>query len=211
MTGVLSDQQILDEMSQDNVFIYPYQEKNLSNSSYDVSLGPYYYRAKKENGLFLPWDEESVREYWGEFQYASVISDEVDQRRYKLPIGTQYILLEPGELILGHTLEYIGGKNHICSMMKCRSSLGRVGISVCKDAAFGNIGYVNRWTMEISNFSSATVPLVVGSRVAQIVFFYSGKVKKSYENGGNYQNSYKTMDDLINKWSYTDMLPRLNL
>jgi deoxycytidine triphosphate deaminase len=210
-SGVLSDQQILDEMTRDNIFIHPYQEKNLSNSSYDVCLGPYYYRAKKENGLFLPWDEESVREYWGECQYANTILDEVDARRFKLAIGTQYILLEPGELILGHTLEYIGGKNHICSMMKCRSSLGRVGISVCKDAAFGNIGYVNRWTMEISNFSSATVPLVVGSRVAQILFFYSGQVRKSYENGGSYQNNYKTTDELIKNWCYTDMLPKLNL
>jgi deoxycytidine triphosphate deaminase len=64
--------------------------------------------------------------------------------------------------------------------------------------------------MEISNFSSATVPLVVGSRVAQIVFFYSGKVKKSYENGGNYQNNYETNEELIQNWSYSDMLPKFN-
>jgi dCTP deaminase len=211
-SGVLSDRQILEEIERDNVFIHPYQEKNLSNSSYDVSLGPNYYRAKKiNNGLFLPWDDESVREYWGECQYANTIRDEMDANKYKLPIGTQYILLEPGELILGHTIEFIGGKNHITTMMKARSSMGRIGITVCKDAALGNIGYVNRWTMEISNFSSATIPLVVGSRVAQIVFFYSGKVRKSYENGGSYQNQYTELNDLIEKWNYTDMLPKLRL
>ncbi len=34
------------------------------------------------------------------------------------------------------------------------------------------IGYINRWTMEITNNSRHyAIPLVVGRRVAQIVFF----------------------------------------
>jgi hypothetical protein len=52
----------------------------------------------------------------------------------------------------------------------------------------GDVGYVNRWTMEITNNSTHySIPLVVGRRVAQIVFFDSaGIVERSYELGGGY-------------------------
>jgi dCTP deaminase len=208
-SGVLSDQQILDELSRDNVFIYPFVEKNLSNTSYDVTLGPYYYRAKKNEGaLFLPWNEDSVSEYWGQCQFAKTIMSEYDSKRFDLPIGTQYILLEPGELILGHTNEFIGGKNHITTMMKARSSMGRIGISVCKDAGWGDVSYVSKWTMELSNFSNATIPLVVGSRIAQIVFFYTGKVKNPYEKKGIYQLPYNDYEEMMSNWSPYNMLPK---
>src|SRR5690348_8641441 len=47
-------------------------------------------------------------------------------------------------------------------------------ISVMQCAGWGDIGYVNRWTMEITNNSRHySIPLVVGRRCAQIVFFDS--------------------------------------
>jgi dCTP deaminase-like len=52
--------------------------------------------------------------------------------------------------------------------------LGRNFIEVCKCAGWGDIGYTNRWTMEITNNSRHySIPLVVGRRVAQIIFFES--------------------------------------
>jgi len=39
-------------------------------------------------------------------------------------------------------------------------------------AGWGDVGYINRWTMEITNNSRFyAIPLVVGRRIAQIVFF----------------------------------------
>jgi dCTP deaminase len=211
-TSVLSDRQILKELSNSNIWIYPFHKKNLSNTSYDVTLGKNYYRKSKTSPkLFLPWVEESVEEYWGTPQYAQTITDDSMADYYKIPLGTQFILLEPGELILAHTNEFIGGANYICSMMKCRSSLGRCGISVCKDAALGNIGYVNRWTMEVQNLSQSTVPLVVGSRIAQIMFFYTGTVIDSYDKKGIYQDKYDTIDELMEKWQVSDMLPKYRM
>ena len=211
-SGVVCDRQILNEMEKGNIWIYPYHEKNLSNTSYDVTIGPNYYRASKNPPkLFLAWDEDSVQEYWGTPQYAQTVTDESMSRMYKLPVGTQFILLEPGELILAHTNEFIGGLNNITTMMKARSSMGRIGISVCKDAGWGDTSFVNRWTCEISNFSQSTIPLVVGSRVAQIVFFYTGKVMNPYENRGAYQQKYKTFDELMSKWQVSDMLPKYRM
>jgi dCTP deaminase len=210
--SVLCDHQILQEIKKENIWIHPFQSKNLSNTSYDVTIGPNYFRASKNPPkIFLPWDDESVREYWGEPQYAQTIIHETMADYYKLPIGTKFILLEPGELILAHTNEFIGGANNITTMMKARSSMGRIGISVCKDAGWGDVGYVNRWTMEISNFSQSTIPLVVGSRVAQIVFFYTGKVTNSYEKKGAYQDKYENVDELMEKWQVCDMLPKYRM
>jgi deoxycytidine triphosphate deaminase len=79
-----------------------------------------------------------------------------------------------GETILAHTNEFIGGRETVTTMMKARSSMGRNFIEVCKCAGWGDIGYVNRWTMEITNNSRFySIPLVVGRRIAQIVFFDS--------------------------------------
>ena len=94
-------------------------------------------------------------------------------------LDDQVILLEPGETILAHTNEFIGGKGEVTTMMKARSSVGRNFIEVCKCAGWGDVGYVNRWAMEITNNSRHyTIPLVVGRRVAQIVFFETGPIQK---------------------------------
>jgi len=206
--SVLSDNQILKEIQNTNIFIHPFNPKNLSNSSYDVTLGLNYYRAQKSPKLFLPWDEESVYEYWGHPQVADLIDTEELSEKYKLPKGSGVILLEPGELILAHTQEFIGGLDHITTMMKARSTMGRIGISVCKDAGWGDVGYINRWTMEISNFSQSTIPLVVGMRIAQIVFFYTGKVMNTYHKKGAYQTECETTDEIIRKWETYQMLPK---
>jgi dCTP deaminase len=205
--GVLSDIQIKKEIKKENLFIEPFHPQNLSNTSYDVTLGPNYYRACKPEYL-LPWDDQSIHQYWGLPQYAKIIDSDYQQQKFKLPLGTKYILLEPGELILAHTNEFIGGYNNITTMMKARSSMGRVGISICKDAGWGDVGYVNRWTMEISNFSASIIPLVVGSRVAQIVFFYTGNVSKKYDEKGAYQMKFDNVDKLMEQWTVSDMLPR---
>ena len=207
-SSVLSDKQILKELSNSNIFIHPFNPKNLSNTSYDVTLGLNYYRAQKTSKLFLPWEEECIYEYWGHPQVADTISNEEMSQKYKLPLGSKIILLEPGELILAHTNEFIGGLEYITTMMKARSTMGRIGISVCKDAGWGDVGYINRWTMEISNFSESTIPLVVGMRIAQIVFFYTGKVMNTYHKNGAYQKECETTDEIIRKWDVSDMLPK---
>jgi dCTP deaminase len=208
--GVLSDLQIKEAIQKNNIFIHPFKEQQLSNTSYDVTLGPNFYRAQNTEYL-IPWSTESIFEYWGTPQYAKTVQDFQEAQILRIPIGTKYILLEPGELILAHTNEFIGGLNCITTMMKARSSMGRVGISICKDAGWGDVGYINRWTMEISNFSSSKIPLVVNSRVAQIVFFQTGQVSKNYDEKGSYQTKFKSVEKMMNLWCVSDMLPRYSL
>ncbi len=113
------------------------------------------------------------------------------------------ILLAPGETVLAHTNEFIGGRGHITTMMKARSSLGRSFIEVCKCAGWGDVGYINRWTMEITNNSgNYFIPLVVGRRIGQIIFFETGPIlekDKDYAKAGKYQSS-QSVRDLKKHW-----------
>jgi len=71
--------------------------------------------------------------------------------------------------------------------------------------------YVNRWTMEITNNSRYySIPLVVGRRIAQIVFFDSdGTIDhRSYEQTGKYQST-SDIDQLIAEWTPYTCLPRM--
>jgi dCTP deaminase len=109
---------------------------------------------------------------------------------------------------LAHTNEFIGGKHNITTKMQARSSLGRNFIEVCKCAGWGDVGYVNRWTMEITNNSrNLILALPVNKRVAQIVFLRTeGEVDEEHSYGvsGKYQTGEETP-----LWDPSMMLPRL--
>jgi dCTP deaminase len=202
---VLSDRDIIKEIQTRKLLIYPFNKENLTNISYDVTLGENFYRASENKTEFLiPWSEESVSSYWGSPQYAT--SDE--STKLSLGFGKRYILMEPGETILAHTNEFIGGYENICCLLMCKSSLSRIGISVCKDPSLGNVGYVNRWTIQITNSTKQKVPLLVGSRIAQIMFLYTGIVSDKYDKNGLYQNQFSTIEELVDNWSVNNMLPK---
>ncbi len=129
-----------------------------------------------------------------------------------LPLLSRIILLMPGETILAHTNEFIGGREAITTMMKARSSKGRSFIEVCKCAGWGDVGYVNRWTMEITNNSRTKIlPLVVGRRISQIIFFYTGKtLQGSYTTGSDSKYcASENLEELQNSWHPLSMLPKL--
>lgn len=206
-SAVLSDREILDQKEQNYIVIEPFNRNYLSNCSYDVTLGPWYYRrnynwCSQSISAYNPWNQDHVKAYWDEPQRAKVLEEDA----YGLKKGTQYIKLAPNELILAHTQEFIGGRHHITTMMKSRSSLGRSGISVCRCAGWGDVDYINRWTMEIHNSLDVPVVLPVGARVAQIVFMWSGVPERPYT--GKYQTS-SNIEELKASWKPESMLPKL--
>jgi len=214
----LSDKRILEEMGAGNIVISPFnQEVNLNTSSYDVRLGQYFYRQQQARGyrhIYDPWNQEDVIAVWGDVQQAKLASEELPASqldRGGIAASDRVIVVRPGETILGHTEEFIGGRNHITTMMKARSSMGRNSIEVCKCAGWGDVGYINRWTMEITNNSSLyAIPLIVGARVAQIVFIETGPILGAdYSKQGKYQNT-DDLEELQRNWSPESMLPRLS-
>ena len=78
---------------------------------------------------------------------------------------------------------------------------------------------MNRWTMEVTNNSRYySIPLVVGRRIAQIVFLATDGVlsgaagggQGSYERAGKYQSSDQ-LAVVQRDWRPSDMLPKMYL
>lgn len=215
---LLSRPAILKHFEAGNIIIDPFKSKNVNTNSYDVCLGEYYFAEQDTQGsipIFNPFSRKSVERIWGTFQRAKLLSELLDQLEIERLEGFEeydkVILLGPGETILAHTQEFIGGRNCCTSEMKARSTLGRCFIEICKCAGMGDVGFINRWTMEITNNSRRRyIPLKIGMRVAQIKFYevellQNGDYSKS---GGKYQD-LDSLELLKKKWSPESMLPKL--
>lgn len=179
---LLSDRRILAAMDAGDIVIDPYEPRHLGTNSYDVRLGEWYFEPNRNMQTVSFLSEAQTRQFWGEPKQAAGI-----------------IPVRPGDTILAHTIEIVGGRNGFTTSMRARSSIGRSCMSVCKCAGVGDVGYIARWTMEITNHSHATIELPVGLRVAQILFYEVGETEKHYE--GKYGQSAA--------WTPLDMLPRL--
>ena len=216
----LSDKKILECMEAGSIVIDPFRREHLATSSYDVTLGEYFFREqppKYNHSLYNIWSESHMRHVWGADHPENAVPAEEAFQKYNFDWENgirqedRVIMLRPGETILAHTGEFIGGRDHITTMMKARSSMGRNFIEVCKCAGWGDVGFINRWTMEITNNSrNYLIPLVVGRRIAQIIFFETGPiVARDYTAGGKYQTS-QDLDTIKETWNPSLMLPRLH-
>lgn len=206
--AVLSDIDILKERETGHIVIEPFNSENLANGSYDVRLGENYYRGNSSIKILNPWNENQIKNYWTG-PYTAEVANDSNAEELGLNVGDKFIRIGPGELILAHTEEFIGGKNHIITMMKTRSSLMRSCICTCSAAGWGDIGFTNRWTVEIYNYSStATIILPIGKRIAQIVFFYTNTSSRTYASRGKYQTSDK-ISEIIENWTPEAMVPKL--
>ena len=214
----LSDKRILEEIKNGSIIISPFTEEHLATSSYDVTLGEWFFReqpTKYNHSLDNIWSQDHVEHVWGATKPERAIYAKEALKKYNfkwegIHPDDKVIMLRPGETILAHTNEFIGGKDHITTMMKARSSMGRNFIEVCKCAGWGDVGYVNRWTMEITNNSkNYLIPLVVGRRIAQIIFFETGPIReRDYTVAGKYAGSTK-LSELKKNWKPQLMIPRL--
>lgn len=218
---LLSQNQILKHLKRGTIVIEPFSKRQLKTTSYDVTLGEWFWREKHPSGratIHNTYDAESTSRIWGgpfRAEPAGAISKRLDCEFKNIPDKAQVILLAPGETILAHTREFIGGRDICVAKMYARSSLGRNFVEVCKDAGWGDVGYFNRWTMEVTNNSKHyTIPLVVGRRIAQMVFYEVAPLalkKNDYVGeGGKYQLS-QNIKELKKTWRPEMMLPKMHL
>lgn len=215
--SLLSSDRIIERLKDGTIVIDPFSKENLGTVSYDVTLGEHYFREQNRGPLkkfYSPYSQTDVKEVWGKPQLAENALKIFGEEELPIPEGIReddrVILISPGETILAHTQEFIGGRHDVTTMMKARSSLGRNFIEVCKCAGWGDLGYINRWTMEITNNSvHYAIPLVVGRRIAQIAFFQVDPVTRvDYSGSGKYQTD-QDLDRLKQSWLPHMMLPQM--
>jgi dCTP deaminase len=217
--GIYSDSEIKVALATGHIICDPEPTLDvgarINGSSVDVTLGNYFYTAGQHDneGLYNPFDLDDTMRYfnidknnvdgsaleakpWGSVKRHlgnKAVARLLEQLDYLPGIPEEHpmILLRPNERILAHTNEFIGILPPGTTSMQARSSFGRIGVSVCYDAGWGDPGFADRWTKEIKNHNeNEYVPLPVGIRDAQIVFMSSGPVEVEYsQSSGNYQKT----------------------
>lgn len=121
---ILSGKEI-EKLIDDEIFIEPFFPDQLNPNSYNLRL---------HNELLVYQNR--------------VLDMKQDNPVEKLVIPAEGLVLEPGRLYLGRTVEQIQSDHHV-PMLEGRSSIGRLGILVHFTAGLGNIGSKGYWTLEI--------------------------------------------------------------
>ncbi len=217
--GVYSNLQIRQAISDGHIVCHPYEPKNVSHASLDVTLGYYYYRIESslERIIYNPFDKDDVERYFDGPYKAMPHEQWASLNGFKpvagIPPGHPVIAIKPGERILAHTHEFFGINPPGAYDLRARSSWARNGIAVCFDAGWVDPGYINRLTLEIYNLNHRELVLLpVGERIAQAVFHETGEVEGSYGAGrdqgfsGKYQSGTE-LEMIIKIWSPSLMLP----
>lgn len=156
--SVLSDSAILQSIQAGDIVIDPFNPDHVNPNSVDLTL------------------HDTVKQYDPDLRELDVMKHN-PVLEYKIPEGG--LLLYPGELYLMSTNERAGTRCYH-SQLKGKSSLARLGLFIDCTASWGDTGFVNHWTLEVS----VVKPLRIypNMKICQIIFStVHGEVLNPYD------------------------------
>lgn len=168
---ILSGLEIKKRLGTD-IIIEPYDEKLLNPNSYNLRLS---------NELLV---------------YTDPVLDMKKPNAYQtLTIPPEGLVLEPGRLYLGRTLEFTETKG-LVPMLEGRSSVGRLGLFIHITAGFGDVGFKGFWTLEII----CVQPIRIYPNVELCQIYYH-TVEGEYitYKSGKYQNNHGIQPSMMYK------------
>lgn len=156
---ILSDRDIKKRMEIGDIVVQSPENDHFPNigaSSMDLRLGNFFkiYDNSKV-GILDPFKADTFKDITKTIQ--------IEKK------GTPYIV-QPGEFVLGVTLEKVKLADDLVARVEGRSSLGRLGIIVHSTAGFIDAGFEGTITLEITNINRMPVALYPGMRVCQLAF-----------------------------------------
>ncbi len=155
-----------------DIVIRPYEKKLLNPNSYNLRL------------------HDELLVYTG---------DTLDMKQPNatelIRIRPEGMILSPGRLYLGRTLEYTETRN-LVPMLEGRSSIGRLGMFVHVTAGFGDVGFKGYWTLEISTIHP--IRIYPGVQICQIFYHTIEGAIQEYRSG-KYQGNQGIQPSLLYK------------
>lgn len=116
-------------------------------------------------------------------------------RAQTIQIPGEGLVLSPGRLYLGRTVEYTETEG-LVPMLEGRSSVGRLGLFIHVTAGFGDVGFRGYWTLEIHCIQPIRIyPFV---EICQIYYHSIEGEYERYEHG-KYQNNRGIQPSLLYK------------
>jgi dCTP deaminase len=155
---ILSDRDIKARMLKGDIVVVSPDNDHLGNigpSSLDLRLGKYFKIYNHSSHAILdPMNPESFKDV---------------AKMIEIEDGKAFVV-QPGEFVLGVTLEKIRIPDDMVARVEGRSSLGRLGIIIHSTAGFVDAGFEGTITLEITNINRMPVALYPGMRVCQLAF-----------------------------------------
>lgn len=177
---LLSDRQILRAIENKEIICEPFEPLNVQPSSLDLRLGAI---------LLVPFEVDRRCPIMFDFDKTGKLKLKTEQSPIAMDISSGGYALYPNEFILAETLEYVGSaSNRYAAQIADKSTLARVGLSVCFSAGWIDPGNVLNITLELKNNSNSPIVLNFGMHIAQIKFFEMSEPSERLYNG-KYLNS----------------------
>lgn len=163
---ILTAHEIVAARARGELVIEPFNSACLNPNSYDVALGARLLTFPPD-AILDPVDPAAVR-----------------AAAETLEIGGSGLVLTPGRLYLGHTIEVAGGTGYVPTI-SARSSVARLGLFIHLSASLGDQGYVGQWTLQLCAVQPVRVR--AGMRIAQLMWWCTQGEPRLYE--GKYQGA----------------------
>lgn len=151
---ILAKSEILTEIEAGRITITPYDEKMVGPASVDLHLADVF-RVFKHREQAVAINREA------DFKEAT--------RGLRLATG-DFLLLKPGETVLGITQERIGLPDDVCGWLEGRSRFARLGLLVHISASFMQPGLANHQVLEMSNFGPIPLEIHPFVPICQFIF-----------------------------------------
>jgi dCTP deaminase len=181
---ILSDSRIRKAIEIGEVEIKPMAPDAIGPNSIDLHLSKHIeIVSENHRAVGLPWLDDHER--WHIDTRLQMVEHENG-----VEISEQGILLRPGQLYLGSTVEWTSCGPY-APMLEGTSGAGRLGISVHQTAGVGDVGFAGYWTLELT----VVYPTLVfgGEPICQLILHeVSGTVEKPYGHGR--ETSYSNRD-----------------
>ena len=163
----LMDSLASSELSERLVVTPLLDEKQVGPASIDLRLGSEFIEIRRrEETLMDPFSDPPT-------------PTQKREERVVVPLG-EFLVLHPGQFVLGSTLEFIRMPAHLGGQVLSRSSWARQGLIVAT-AVTVQPGYGGVLTLEIVNMGPVPMALYPGLRIAQLaVWSMSGPTEKPY-------------------------------
>ena len=151
--SVLIGKEIGKALKNKSINIEPLEKSQIGPGSIDLTLGNDFRIFKKRSKIY-------------HIKNDSRFQDMTENVHVK---DGDYIIIKPGEMILGITKEKITLADNISGRLEGRSRFARVGLMVHMTAGLIQPGCDNKQVLEISNMSPMPLALYPGTKICQIV------------------------------------------
>jgi len=166
---ILSDRDLLTEISKGSIVIEPFDPACVQPSSIDVKVSNLFRVFRNHTAAVLDVKED-----------LSSLMELVE-----VPDGEAF-MLHPGEFALGSTLERVAVPSHLVARVEGKSSLGRLGLVIHSTAGFIDAGFDGHVTLELANLANLPITLYPGMKIGQISFItMTSPAEKPYGSGAH--------------------------